>query len=212
MRNTNIPKLYKQYFIDKQDERRMLFEIIANRFKPVKGLYPGSFTHITPSLYIQNMTYIDSDRRIARFFQDPHVKAYLEYHKTYDEALCLHGIQGNFTKSLNLPEKDYDVMFSFYSGLISQHCKQYLKEGGILVCNNSHGDSSIAFTDKDYQLIGVINRRGDKFTISEKNLEVYFQKKDGTIIDCEKVKRKLTGENFSKKAFAYIFRYSEGEA
>jgi len=207
MTHVNIPKLYKQYFIDKQDERNMLFEKLANHYNPLKGLYPGSFTHITPSLYISDMTYVDSDSRIARFFHDPEVRAYLEHHKTYPDAMKLCGIQADFTERLPLPENSYDMLFSFYAGLISQHCKRYIKEGGILVCNNSHGDSSICFTDSDYRLVGVVNRKGDTFTISQKDLETYFQKRDGTPIDREKVERRLTGENFTRKAFAYIFRY-----
>ncbi|MBB6481169.1 class I SAM-dependent methyltransferase [Spirochaeta isovalerica] len=207
MSESVIPELYKRYFIDKQDERRTLFKKLADKYKPGKGIYPGSFTHITPSFYIPDMTYVDSDKRIARFFRDPHVLAFLEQNKNYQGAVKFHGIQADFSHPLNVPDKSFDIMFSFYAGLISQDCKRYLKDGGILVCNNSHGDASIAYVDTDYKLEAVVNRRGDDFTISQMSLDQFFQKRDGTSIDREKVKQKLIGENFTKKAYAYIFRY-----
>lgn len=36
----------------------------------------------------------------------------------------------------------------------------------------------------------------------------YFVKKDGSPIDREKVERTMIGENFVKKAYAYIFERS----
>ena len=109
----------------------------------------------------------------------------------------------------NLPiaTESFDMMFSFYAGFISQSCKKYLKQDGILVCNNSHGDASIAFTDPDYFLTAVVKRSGERFRISSDSLDAYFHKKDKSPIDTEKVLRRMTGENFTKKAYAYIFRY-----
>jgi len=100
-------------------------------------------------------------------------------------------------------------MFSFYSGFISQSCKKYLKDGGILICNNSHGDASIAYSDTDYALVSVIKRNVDNFRKTEKNLSEYFKKKDGNPIDKDKVIKRMVGENFTKKGYAYVFRYQK---
>ena len=81
MRSVEIPILYKQYFLDKHDERRMLFEKIVSIYHPQKGIYPGSFVHITPSFFINDMTYIDSDKRISKFFLDEKVLSYIEANK-----------------------------------------------------------------------------------------------------------------------------------
>lgn len=67
MNSIEIPDLYKKYFVDKHDERKIMFKKIKDLYQPGKGLYPGSFVHITPSFFISDMTYIDSDKRIAKF-------------------------------------------------------------------------------------------------------------------------------------------------
>lgn len=206
MKSTEIPKLYKQYFVDKHDERRMLFEKIVDLYHPQKGIYPGSFVHITPSFFINDMTYIDSDKRIAKFFMDEKVLSYIEANKNYSKNATVNGIQANFSSDLPIEKNIFDIMFSFYAGFISQSCKKYLKVAGILVCNNSHGDASIAFSDKDYKLIGVIKRSGAHFNITDKDLNTYFIKKDGSPINENKVLEKMMGENFTKKGYAYVFK------
>ncbi|HAK46244.1 MAG TPA: hypothetical protein DCO79_10055 [Spirochaeta sp.] len=107
---------------------------------------------------------------------------------------------------LPVEEGGLDVIFSFYAGFISQQCKKYLKPGGILVANNSHGDSSIAAVDEDYEFIAVLKRNGRRFSMSEEDLDSYFIKKNGTAIDLENVMKKMTEEGFTKTAFAYVFR------
>ncbi len=208
MRNAGIPKLYKQYFVDKHDERKILFEKIVELYHPKKGIYPGSFVHITPSFFIKDMAYIDNDKRISGFFRDEEVLSYITKNRIYYDTPEVIWYQADFSSELPLNENYFDIMFSFYSGFISQSCKKYLKEGGILVCNNSHGDASIAFLDEDYILIGIIKRNGVKFNITDKNLHTYFKKKDGSDIDKAKVLEKMTGENFTKKGYAYIFKCS----
>jgi len=208
MRDAEIPKLYKQYFVDKQDERKMLFEKIVELYNPQKGIYPGSFVHITPSFFITDMTYIDNDKRISGFFRDENVLSYIIKNKIYFNSPVVNWYQSDFSNELPCNEKYFDIMFSFYSGFISQSCKKYLKDEGIFVCNNSHGDASIAFLDKDYILIGVIKRNGIKFNITDRNLNTYFKKKDGSDLDKSKVLKKMMGEKYTKKGYAYIFKLS----
>lgn len=207
MESKEIPQLYKRYFVDNSDERRMMFEKLAKLFNLQKGIYPGSFVHITPSFYISDMTYIDADKRISRFFGNDDLLRYVKSEKKYLEDPHIKSFQSDYKSSLPVEEESFDIMFSFYAGFISRFCKKYLKDKGILVCNNSHGDASLAAIDKDYTLIGVIKRNGENFSISDKNLNDYLLKRDGTVIDENKVLKKMIGESFSKKAFAYIFIY-----
>lgn len=201
-----IPKLYQQYFIEKQDERRELFSLLAKQFSVKTGIYPGSFVHITPSFYIPEMAYIDNDRRISKFFRDPEVKKYIEDNKAYAETPKITGIQADYSKTLDLDEDYFDMMFSFYAGFISEACKRYLRSDGILIANNSHGDASLAISDPEYSSIGVIIRNRDKFRMVTENIGGYLEKKDNTPIDTVKVKEKMIGEKFSKYAYAYIFK------
>ena len=205
MSSEEIPKLYKQYFLDKHDDRRMLFEKLVALYHPRKGIYPGCFVHITPSFFINDMTYIDSDKRISKFFMDEKVSSYIEANKIYRESATVKSFQADFARDLPIENNAFDIMFSFYAGFISQSCKKYLKSDGILVCNNSHGDASIAYTDEDYRLIGVIKRNGEQFNITDKDLSSYFIKRDGSPINRNKVLEKMTGENFTKKGYAYVF-------
>lgn len=207
MKQEKIPALYKKYFADKSDERRMMFQIIESTFHPEKGIYPGSFIHITPSFFIKNMTYIDSDKRLNKFFTDDKLIPYIEENKEYAGKPEINWFQSDYSGDLQIEQNSFDVMFSFYAGFISQSCKKYLKDGGILVCNNSHGDASLAFADGDYPLIGVIKRDGDQFKIIKEKLETFFIKKDGTPINKDKVLQRMSGENFTKKGYAYVFRY-----
>jgi hypothetical protein len=205
MENIEIPKLYKQYFVDKSEERKNLFKKLVELYKPRKGLYPGSFVHITPSFYIQEMTYIDSDKRIRRFFEDENVRNYITRHKAYDEYPVITAFQADYSSDLPIDKHYFDILFSFYAGFISQSCKKYLGNAGLLVCNNSHGDASIAYTDNDYRLMAVIIREGINFSISDKELDHYFIKKDGTSIDTEYVLKNMKGEKFTREAYAYLF-------
>ncbi len=208
MRNIEIPPLYQRYFIDRSDERRILFEKITALYRPQRGIYPGSFVHITPSFYIKDMTYIDSDKRIKRFFADENVMSYIESNKLYSETAVVNGIQADYSAELPLENNTFDIMFSFYAGFISQSCKKYLKSGGVLVCNNSHGDASIASLDREYELTGVVKRNGNRFSITNKDLHTYFIKKDGSAVDRVKVESRMTGERFTRKGYAYVFKYT----
>ena len=207
MDTVEIPGLYQHYYVDKSDERRILFEIVTDRYHPQKGVYPGSFVHITPSFYIPDMTYIDSDKRISKFFNNDKVLRFIELNKNYREKASIDGIQSDYSAELSLEKNSFDIMFSFYAGFISQSCKKFLKPNGILVCNNSHGDASLACIDNDYELIGVIQRTGTHFQIEDKDLDTFFIKKDKSPINKANVEKNMIGEKFTKIGFAYIFRY-----
>ncbi len=80
-----IPELYKKYFADREDERRMMFKKLSDTYNPQNGIYPGSFIHVTPSFYIPDMTYIDSDKRFGRFFKDDNLLRYITDNKKYSD-------------------------------------------------------------------------------------------------------------------------------
>lgn len=204
--SNGTPELYHRYFVQKDDERTALFEILKETYSPSRGLYPGSFVHITPSFYIEEMVYVDSDRRISRFFHDSSVINFVERNKKYEGPVSVSSFQRDFSKPLPLEDNSFDILISLYSGFISQHCKRYLKKGGILLANNSHGDSSIAFTDSDYELIAVVKRNGKNFRLVSEGLDSFFVKKNGTAIDTSKVLEKMVGEAFTKTGYAYVFR------
>ena len=77
--------------------------------------------------------------------------------------------------------KEFDLVISQYAGFVGQAAKPYLKKGGLLVCNDSHADASMASIDPDFELIAIYRRKADdKFSISDKNLGEYLKPKKGT--------------------------------
>ena len=203
---TKVPELYAKYFIEKNDERLKLFQILVNTYDIKKGLYPGSFVHVTPSLVIPDMVYIDSDKRCKKFFESEITRNYIEKKKQYSEPVKYLFYEADFTGDLRNLQPGSDLLISLYAGSISQFCGKYLKKDGILVANNSHGDAALAYLNPDYELIAVINRNGERFSSSNKNLESYFIPKSGAPINKEDVIKKMRGPAYTKSAYAYVFK------
>jgi len=75
-----------------------------------------------------------------------------------------------------------------------------------LLANNSHGDASMASIDADYKFIGVLNKRQNKYTLSEKNLDSYFIPKMPREITKEYLEKIKRGIGYTKSPTAYLFR------
>lgn len=95
----------------------------------------------------------------------------------------IHVLESDYSSDLPIKEKSFYILFSFYAGFISLSCKKYLKPNGILICNSSHGPTSIAYVYQDFELIGVIKRNGNAFRIKEEDVHMYFMKKDESSIN-----------------------------
>jgi hypothetical protein len=203
---TNPPELYRKHFIDKQDERLELFTLLSERFSICSVLYPGSFTHLTPSFVFPVTSYVDSDRRAARFFTDPTLLDFVRSQKTYPEAPEVRFHPQDYTQAFEEEPGSFDLLISQYAGFVSQACKRYLKPGGVLLANNSHGDAGMACLDPDYAFIAAVNRRGEKFSLVEKNLEAYFVPKKEIKITKAYLERTSKGVGYRKSAFSYLFR------
>ncbi len=201
-----IPNLYNEFYIKKNDERSELFKILSDTFNIKNGLYPGSFVHITPSFFISQMVYVDTDKRCNNFFSDKLTLDYIIRKKTYNESPEIRFHHADFTNNINERAESFDLLISLYSGFISKYCKKYLKKTGVLIANNSHGDASLAFLDKSFKMIGIIKRYGNHFKISDKDLSTYFKTKTGKPIDIKKIKKTMRGPGFTKVAYAYIFK------
>lgn len=200
------PDIYKKYFIDKDDERRGLFRLLVDRFGIQAGLYPGSFVHITPSLVIPHMVYVDMDKRCAPFFTDARTRAFIEKEKEYEQPGTYRFLKADFSGGFDEREASFDVLISLYAGLISKYCGRFLKKGGILLANNSHGDAPLAYLDDRFEFIGVVKRNGHRFSYSDKDLDSFFIHKGKNTIDKETIEQTMKGPAYTKAAYAYLFR------
>jgi hypothetical protein len=112
----------------------------------------------------------------------------------------------DYREPLAEPDAHYDLLISQYAGFVSQFCKRYLKIGGRLLANNSHGDASMAFIDDDYQLTAVIQQRNGRHTLSTRSLDSYFIPKKPVEVTKEYLERTQKGVGYTKTAASYIFQ------
>lgn len=199
--------LYDKYYSGRGDERLGLFKLVAETFKIQRALYAGSFVHVTPSLIIPEVVYVDSDKQAKKAFAEMSIILdFLKTRKEYesDPQVTFHA--SSYIKAFDEAEKSFDLLISQYAGFVSQHCKRYLRIGGILLVNNSHGDASMAYLDEDYKFVGAINHRNDRYKLTTENLEAYFvPKKVDLDITKEFLEKYQRGIGYTKTASIYLF-------
>ncbi len=206
MKRTRCPALYKEYHLDRGDERVDLFRKLVRKYGIRSALYPGSFVHIAPSFVIPRTVHVDSFREAKTFFADSNTLAYIVQRKEYDEEPHIGFYGSDYNDPFGEEPESFDLLISSYAGFVSPPCKRYLRLGGLLVANDSHGDASMAFLDPDFELIAVANRRGEKFTISETELERYFIPKRAVTVTPQLLRETGKGVAYTKRASSYIFR------
>jgi len=199
-------ELYNKYYSSRDYERLELFQKISEKQHIEHVLYPGSFVHITPSFVFPHVVYVDSDKKAARFFKDPVIYEFISRKKKYPERAKVVYHQSNFATDFNEKEESFDLLISQSAGFVSFACKKYLKVGGILIVNNSHGDASMASIDSDYMLIAVYHRRNGLYMISNKNLKDYFIPKSDIEVTKAYLEKIQRGIGYTKTASWYIFR------
>ena len=137
-------EIYMKHYVNKDDERLGLFLKLAEKYEVKNVLYPGSFVHITPSLVFPRVVYVDSYKKSADFFKGQAVHSYIQKNKVYPQDAQVIFHKSDYTKDFGEREASFDLLISQSAGFISQAGKQYLKIGGLLLVNNSHGDASMA--------------------------------------------------------------------
>jgi hypothetical protein len=205
MTNKHI-KLYQEYYIDRDYELLGLFRLLNERFSIQRVLYPGCYVQISPSFIFPEVTYVDSFRKAKPFFEDAAVPEYINERKEYEQKAHFTFLPRDYQKDLELEPASFDLLISLYAGLISPVCKQYIKPGGLVLVNNSHGDASIAALDPDLTFIGAVTQGNGIFKLREDNLEDYFIPKKPEKFTEEKIRESGKGVGFTKTAFMYLFR------
>ena len=131
---------------------------------------------------------------------------YIRKRKLYSGDFNVNFIHEDYRKNgLNITDH-FDVLVSQYAGFISKYCTRYLKVGGFLLVNNSHGDAGMASIDKRYNLVGIFNRRGQKYSYSDKNLDSYFIPKKDMEITEEYLESLGRGIGYTKSPASYLFK------
>ena len=206
MATKNPLDLYKEFFIDNDFERLALFQLLRERFNVHNAIYPGCFVHVTPSFIFPCVTYIEMDKRAAKFFSDPGLEHFITTRKDYDEQVRIKFFAQDYREDIQGEDGKYDLLISQWAGIISKYCKRYLKLGGILLANNSHGDATMASRDSEFRLCAAVINKGNNFRLVEDNLETYFLPKKVVELSDEDIENRQRGIVYTKTAWAYIFQ------
>ena len=198
--------LYEKYFQSRQFERLSLFQIIADRFNIQRALYAGSFVHITPSFVFPDVVYVDNDKQAKQFFGNPKIFRFIAKRKIYPQEAKVSFHFADYRNSFDERIGSFDLLISQYAGFVGQHCKTYLKTGGLLLANNSHGDAGMAAIDDDYQLLAVFSAKYEKYKICENNLDEYFVPKSQGELTKEYLEKLQKGIGYKKTASVYLFQ------
>ncbi len=169
-------------------------------------LYPGSYVDIAPSFVFPSVTYVDTDARAADFFADE--RGVLEVIASHARAPADPEVafrHADYRSDLRLPEASFDLLVSLYAGFISEHCARYLRIGGTLLANPSHGDVAMASIDPRFRLAGVILARAGDYRVATSNLDDYLVQKSPMALSPGLLHERGRGVAYTESAFAYLF-------
>ena len=189
-------------YSSKIGDRLTIYQLVANKYNIKRALYPGSHIDISPSMVIEDVTYIDNFKGTIKFFKEINdINKYINGKKSYQEKCRIAFIGTDYNNNLEIAK--VDMIISQYAGFVGQATKKYLKEDGILLCNDSHGDATLANLDEDYTLIAIIDHHQK---LSTNQLEKYFVCKNNMQIDKDKVLTSMKGPKYKLQATHYIFK------
>jgi hypothetical protein len=207
MKKTKVDAVqqYEQYYHN--GDRQDIFKLLVDHYGVQRALYPGSYIHIAPSFYIPTTVYIDSYEKTEDFFNDKTIFEYISKNRSYKKIPIVRYHYSNYNLDFGEKVEDFDLLISLHAGFISQSCKKYLKNEGILLVNNSHGDAGMAYLDKYYEFIAAIYRSNRQYRLTDKNLDKYFILKNPDLqITQDYLKRFGRGVGYTKTASVYVFK------
>ncbi len=195
---------------EKQDrlvgDRWGLFTAVAAAIDARTVLYPGSYVDIAPSFIWPSVTYVDVDRRAEQFFADKDgITDLLTEHGVISDHHAVRFIHSDYTSDLGDPELSFDLLISLYGGFVSEHCTRYLRPGGFLLVNSSHGDAAMASLDPRHRLSGVVVADADCYSVHTDELDRYLVPKRDVEITIELLHETGRGIAYTRSPFAYLF-------
>ena len=197
---------YQKYYSDRDYEQVDLWRLLKSQFGISKVIYPGSYIQISPSFVFPHVAYVDSDKHAIKYFNSNSLIALVKERKEYSEEpkVTFHGM--DYRDLMDDYRSQFNLLISQYAGFISDACKPYLRTGGYLLANNSHGDAGMASIDGDYELIAIVNRWKGKYRLSTTSLEEYFIPKKDIKVTRELLLERGKGVGYTKTAPLYLFQ------
>lgn len=198
----------------KQDQhvgdRLRLFRAVSRHLSARRVLYPGSYVDVAASFAFPSVTYVDVDKRAAAFFADRDgVLELIDSHPGSPADPEVTFLHSDYYDPLPIPPQSFDLLISLYAGFVSESCTQYLRIGGSLLVNPSHGDAAMASIDPRYRLSGAIQRHSGQYLVTTENLENYLTPKKQTVLTRTMLHESGRGIAYTRSAFAYLFERVE---
>ena len=191
-------------------DRRQLFSAVADAVETVNILYPGSYVDLTPSFVWPSVTYVDVDQRANRFFGDAEgVRELLDENSADASGHIFRFIHTDYQQRLELRDGSFDLLISLYAGFVSEHCTRYLRVGGYLLVNPSHGDAAMTSIDTRYRLNAVVGASDNSYGVTTADLDTYLVGKRDVEVSVEHLHRTGRGIDYTRSAFAYLFQRVE---
>ncbi len=188
-------------------DRSSLFAALADFGRVERALYPGAYVDLSPSSAIPSVVYVDTDSRASRFFADADlVQADLAGRTRAGAGVEVAFHAADYTRPLPLPDGSMDLLISLFAGPVWEHCRRYLRPGGWLLANTSHGDASLAALDPAVRLVAAAQHRDDHYRLDTDRLEEYLIPKRPDAADASRIRRSGRGIAYTRTAFAYLFQ------
>jgi SAM-dependent methyltransferase len=198
------PTLSWRSYRESIGDRSPMFAAIASTWDVGNALYPGCYLDLSPSTAIDAVTYVDTDRRSASYFADSDlVRSELAGASARGAVEFL---RADYTRPLPLAAESFDLLISLYAGPVWEHCRRYLRPGGLLLANTSHGDASIAALDPDLELVAAVQHRDGRYRLDSRELERYLVPRNPAAADADVIRRTGRGIAYTRTAFAYLFQ------
>jgi hypothetical protein len=187
-------------------DRHHLFGTVAQWVSPAVVLYPGSFVDIAASFVFPNVVYVDSDRRAATFFSDTTgVDELVRENGRGSQTAQWEFLSADYTTDIGVEDESVDLLISLYAGFISEECTRYLKQGGHLLVNSSHGDAALASLDDRYRLAAAVRKHRNGYRTDATDLDTYLIPKTGHAPSRNAVLASGRGIAYTKPSAAYLF-------
>ena len=190
-----------------EGDRHRLFAAVATAIEVSSALYPGSYVDVAASFVFPSVTYVDVDRRAKQFFADADgVQNIISAHTDDGVPRSVTFLAKDYQDHLGIAEESFDLLVSLYAGFVSEHCTEYLRVGGSLLVNSSHGDAAMASIDPRYEIAGVVTSASNRYRVRTSNLDGYLIPKKPQTITADLLHELRRGVAYTKSPFAYLFR------
>jgi hypothetical protein len=127
--------------------------------------YPGCHRHVTASLVFPTVLFVDCDTKVGELYSDTAVSDFVAAEKVYEEEASYEFYCLDVNRPLPTKiGKDFDLLISLSAGIIVEACTKYVRQGGFLLVNDSHGDASMTFVGDKWELLAYYDNEKEHFT------------------------------------------------